>query len=233
MKNVDYAIAGTDSAALIWRDKGYTGPLEVIPQFGVDPNLFYPASRKPKGPFTIGYFGRLVEEKGLHLLLDAVARLDNSNWQLKIVGSGPQRGALEAQANCLGLRDHVCFYDRIPSVEIAAHYHGLDVFVLPSLTRPNWKEQFGRVLLEAMSSGIAVIGSDSGAIPDVVGQAGVIFPEGDVLALTRHLRDLQLQPDWRNWLGEQGRERVLKHYTHRRVAEATVEIYQTLADSLP
>lgn len=232
LKHIDYAIAGTDSAALIWRDKGYTGPLEVIPQFGVDPNLFCPASHKPRGPFTIGYFGRLVEEKGLHLLLDAVERLESSNWQLKIIGSGPQRSALEAQARKLGLCDRVCFYDRVPSVEMAAHYRSLDVFVLPSLTRSNWKEQFGRVLIEAMSSGIPVIGSSSGAIPDVVGNAGLIFPEGDVLALTRYLCDLQLQPEWRAWLGEQGRERVLEYYTHRRVAEATVEIYRMLADTL-
>ena len=228
LRHVDYALMGTDSAAEVWRDKGYRGPLHVIPQFGVDPDLFQPPEKQAENrPFTIGYFGRLVPEKGLNLLLAAAATLAG-NWQLRIIGGGPQRAALEAQAAQLNIADRVQFCPLIPSTEMPAQYRLLDVFVLPSLTRPNWKEQFGRVLIEAMASGVPVIGSDSGAIPDVVGNAGLIFPEGDPAALAECLRQVQHDPDLRQQLSQAGRERVLAHFTHQRVAAATVAVYHKM-----
>lgn len=227
LRHVDYAIMGTQSAAEIWRDKGYAGPLRVIPQFGVDPDLFQPAPARPDRPFTIGYFGRLVEEKGLHLLLDAVAQI-NDDWRVQITGGGPERSALETQAARLKIADRVQFCDFIPSTGMPAQYHELDTFVLPSLTRRNWKEQFGRVLVEAMASGVPVIGSDSGAIPDVIGEAGLIFPEGDTAALSAHLSLLIHDPDLRQRLCQHGRERVVAHFTHRSVAQATVEVYREM-----
>ncbi len=230
LSHVDYTLAGTESAAQVWRTKGYSGPLQVVPQFGVDPDLFQPAATPPTPrPFTIGYFGRLVEEKGLDVLVEAAERLENPDWRLRLIGSGPLRRDLEALAIRLGIHDRVEFCDHMPSTAMPAQYHKLDVFVLPSLTRPHWKEQFGRVLVEAMASAVPVIGSDSGAIPDVIGGAGLIFPEGDVLALTRHLADLQADAAWRVWLGEQGRARVLSCYTHARVAAATVDVYEEMA----
>src|SRR5687767_5909170 len=80
----------------VWRDKGYTGPLAVIPQFGTDPDLFAPAPQRPERPFTIGYFGRLVEEKGVDVLLNAVSHL-HGDWRLILLGGGPMRDALAAQ----------------------------------------------------------------------------------------------------------------------------------------
>lgn len=229
--NVDYAIAGTDSAAQVWREKGYNGPLRVIPQFGVDPDLFHPHPRKQGCPFTIGYFGRLVEEKGLTVLLNAAAQLDNPDWRLKIIGGGPQRAELEHLAQRLAIAARVQFCDLIPSAQMPAQYAGLDAYVLPSLTRPHWKEQFGRVLVEAMASGVPVIGSDSGAIPDVIGDAGLIFPEGDTAALAVALRRLQNDSILHQRLAAQGRARVLAHFTHHRIAAATVEAYQDMLKS--
>jgi glycosyltransferase involved in cell wall biosynthesis len=228
LQNVDYALMGTDSAAQVWREKGYAGPLRVIPQFGVDPDLFQPQPREPNQPFTIGYFGRFVEEKGVHILLDALARLDNRDWRLRIIGNGPQRTALEKQAVQLGIAECVQFCDLIPSAQMPAQYAALDAYVLPSLTRPHWKEQFGRVLMEAMASGVPVIGSDSGAIPDVIGDAGLIFPEGDADALAKQLYTLQRDAVLRESLCEKGRARVLNHFTHEQVAQATVEVYQEM-----
>jgi glycosyltransferase involved in cell wall biosynthesis len=109
-------------------------------------------------------------------------------------------------------------------------YHAFDVLVLPSLTRPNWKEQFGRVLVEAMSSGIPVIGSDSGAIPDVIGESGLIVPEGDVTALMEALARLQTSAELRTALGTNGRSRVIHHFTHEQVAQDTVRVYQALCE---
>jgi glycosyltransferase involved in cell wall biosynthesis len=233
LRQVDYALMGTNSAAQVWRAKGYSGPLRVIPQFGVDPDLFQPAT-SPVMPrsFTIGYFGRLVEEKGLLTLLEALAQLQNPDWRLRLVGSGPQRPRLEKRACDLGLRDRITFDDLVPSAQMPAQYHALDVFVLPSRTRPNWKEQFGRVLVEAMASGVPVIGSDSGAIPAVIGEAGLIFPEGDAAALAAHLDHLQHYPDLRQQFAQAGRARVLAHFTHQRIAEATVAVYAEMLNHI-
>jgi glycosyltransferase involved in cell wall biosynthesis len=230
LHNIDHAIVGTESAGEVWREKGYLGPMSLIPQFGVDPNLFTPRPHADR-PFTIGYFGRLVEEKGLDLLFRAAATL-TGEWRLRIVGNGPQRAELESLAEELGIRGRIQFCEQIPSVEMPAQYHELDVFVLPSLTKPNWKEQFGRVLIEAMASGVPVIGSDSGAIPDVVGKAGLIFPEGDIEALAEKLGQLQKNHALRIQLAENGRIRVLSHFTHRRVASATVQVYQQMSVSV-
>ena len=230
LRSVDHAIAGTDSAAQVWREKGYRGPISVIPQFGVDSTLFTPPlGRAADQPFTIGYIGRLVEEKGVHLLIDAAAQLADHNWQIRVTGGGPQRAALEAWVRRLGLGARVQFCDQIPSMQMPQQYQEIDVLVLPSLTRPNWKEQFGRVLIEAMASGVPVIGSDSGAIPDVIGSAGLIFPEGDANALAMHLHQLQHSPELRDHLRQKGRARVLAHFTHEQVAAATVRVYREMS----
>jgi glycosyltransferase involved in cell wall biosynthesis len=105
---------------------------------------------------------------------------------------------------------------------------GWDVVVLPSLTRPNWKEQFGRILVEAMACAVPVVASGSGEIPNVVGDAGVLVPEGDAGALRAALAALLADPARRQELGRRGRARALERYTHRRIAEATARVYRTL-----
>ena len=224
LNTVDYALAGTESAAEVWRAKGYRGRMRVIAQFGTDPDLFQPAVTSPR-PFTVGYFGRLVEEKGVHLLIDALGRLDGE-WRALIVGGGTEADRLKALAAAHG--DRIAFREQVPSVEMPALYHQIDALVLPSLTRPNWKEQFGRVLVEAMASGVAVIGSDSGAIPGVIGGAGLVTPEGDVEALTAALRRVRAEPGLRAALGAKGRARVLALFTHAEVAAATVAVYREM-----
>lgn len=228
LRNVDYALAGTDSAAQVWRDKGYTGGITVVPQFGTDPALFTPStSPRPDHPFTIGYIGRLVEEKGIHLLLQAAAKL-SGDWHIRLVGSGPYRPELVALADRLNITDRIDWIDWVASTEMPAQYHLLDVLVIPSLTRPNWKEQFGRVITEAMSSGVPVIGSDSGAIPDIIADAGLITPEGSIDALHAALDTLRCDPDLALRLSTAGRTRVLNHFTHTQVAAATVQTYRSI-----
>jgi len=245
LRNADYAIAGNSEAVGVLEAKGYRGPVRVIPQFGVDPEIY-----KLKAPnsqfairnsqFTIGYVGRLVEEKGVHILLRAAAGLSGA-WRLRILGSGPQRAHLERLAAELGVAERVRFEEPIPSTQMPGHYHQLDALVLPSLTRPNWKEQFGRVLIEAMACGVPVAGSDSGEIPNVIGKAGLIFAEGDERALRAKLSEgderalraklsrLMADPALRDELARKGRERVLAHYTQARVAAETYEVYRELA----
>ena len=227
LRNADYALVGTEGAADVLRKKGYSGRLATIPQFGTSPDLFQPAVDRPERPFTIGFVGRLVPEKGLEILLRAAAKLDG-DWRLRLVGGGSGRAELQALARSLGKGEQVEFRGQLPSTDLPAEYHRLDALVLPSLTRRNWKEQFGRVLVEAMASGVPVIGSDSGAIPGVVGDAGLIVPEGDVDALARALHDLHGQSRLRAELIEKGRARFLAHFTHERIAAATVAVYREL-----
>ncbi|MFN8529117.1 MAG: glycosyltransferase family 4 protein [Anaerolineae bacterium] len=228
LRHADHAIAGTESAAQVWRDKGYRGGISVIAQFGVDETLFQPVAVPAERPFTIGAVARLVPEKGLDVLLRAAAQLQG-DWRVRLVGGGPERESLEQVAHALGIADRVEFVGQVASAHMPALYPTFDVLVVPSLTRPNWKEQFGpRATVEAMACAVPVIGSDSGAIPDVIGEAGMIVPEGEPAALAGALARLQADRALRVSLGQQGRDRALSHYTHDQIAAATVETYQRI-----
>ncbi len=228
LRHSDYAIAGNAQAVQVLRAKGYRGAVSVIPQFGIDPELFRPILRSSNQRFRIGTgVGRWVEEKGIDVVLRAAAGL-SGEWEIHLRGSGPAHAQLVALAHALGIRERVHFEPPCPSVEMPAYYAQLDVFVMPSRTRPNWKEQFGRALVEAMACGVAVIGSDCGEIPNVIGDAGLIFPEDDVDALRAHLATLMAEPTYRIELGQRGRARVLAHFTHARIAEETYRVYRSL-----
>jgi glycosyltransferase involved in cell wall biosynthesis len=227
LRGVDYAIMGTKSAAEVWQAKGYQRPMAIIPQFGVDPAVFSPEGRaRQGGSFKVGFVGRLVTEKGGADLLEALARLDGV-WQLDVVGDGPQKAALQEQARRLRIADRVTF-GTLPSLRMPGFYREIDVLVVASHTRENWKEQFGRVIIEAMACEVPVIGSSSGAIPDVIGDDGLIYPEKDVAALTERLRRLSHDAELRRRLGQLGRQRVLAKYTQAQVAAQTVTIYREM-----
>ena len=230
-RHADAAMAGNQDAAQVLQQKGYTGPLRVIPQFGVDPRLFHPPDQPPRDrPLTIGYAGRLVEQKGLGTLATALARL-KGDWRLLLCGTGPMENDLRARFSALGLIDRVHFAGHVPSEEMPDHLAMMDLLVLPSLTRPNWKEQFGRVLIEAMACEIPVIGSDSGEIPHVIGEGGLVFPEGNADVLRGLLLELRDDAARRRELGAKGRIRVLAKYTQARVAEETVTFYRQIYTS--
>ena len=224
------AIAGNAEAAEVLRHKGYRGGIDVIPQFGVDPELFSPerrGDRPPGKPFTVGYLGRLVEEKGLPLLLEAVAGLPGA-WRLELYGHGPRQTELVARSRELGIAGQVLIRAPVPSRQVPELLRSFDALVLPSRTLPRWKEQFGRVLVEAMACGVPVVGSTSGEIPNVIGEAGLRFAEGDAAALRARLAELQGSERRRAELGARGRVRVLERFTHEKIARQTVEVYRAM-----
>jgi glycosyltransferase involved in cell wall biosynthesis len=246
LRRTDHLVCGNHDAVRVWRSRGFTGPVSVIPQVGIDPETFAPGpgpARDRHGPdrgaeppsdtpITVGYAGRLVTAKGVDVLVRAAARARHAP-RLAIVGAGPERANLVTLAERSGVGARTSVAAWVSSGDMAEWYRSIDVLVLPSRTTATWKEQFGRVLVEAMASGVPVVGSDSGEIPNVIGDAGVVVPEGDPDALARALDDLQ-SPSRRRWLARAGRARVLAHYTQARVAARTVETYaQVLADSSP
>jgi len=230
------ALAGNADAVKVLRAKGYRGPVRVVPQFGVDPERFAPAAitrqEPPAHPFTIGYAGRLVEEKGLWVLYSALRQLEG-DWRAVLYGNGPLRAQLERRIAADGLSQRILMLSRVPSTEMPARLRELDVLALPSLTRPNWKEQFGRVLIEAMACGVPVVGSCSGEIPHVVGTAGLLFHEGDAAMLRQHFAELRADRALRALLGLRGRERALDYYTQAAIAEQTVSFYREVLASQP
>lgn len=225
LRHADGGIAGSREAAGVIRRKGYSRALAVIPQFGVDPEVFKaPTAKEPHGELLIGYVGRLVPEKGIMTLLEAVAALPGE-WRLSLIGDGPMRADLPRIVHSLGLSERVTLVGGIPSEEVPHYLRQMDVLVLPSLTTPHWKEQFGRVLIEAMDCGVAVLGSSSGEIPHIIGDAGLVFAEGEEGDLREQLCRLR-DPRLRQELAVLGRQRVLDHYTHKRVAEETARFYE-------
>jgi glycosyltransferase involved in cell wall biosynthesis len=228
LRHSDGAIAGSRDALAVLRRKGYRGPAAVVPQFGVDPALFRPPSgARPERPFTIGYLGRLQERKGLLDLVEACAGL-RGDWRLRLVGSGELEARLPARAAELGVAERVELRPSVGSTEVVGLYHGLDVVALPSRTLPSWKEQYGRILNEGMACGAVAVGSDSGEIPRLIGDAGLVVPEGDVAALRAALQQLIDRPELRQELRRRGLERVL---TQERVARATYELYRSVVNS--
>ncbi|MDI7276643.1 MAG: glycosyltransferase, partial [Anaerolineae bacterium] len=229
LQHADWALVGNQAAEGVLRSKGYRGPATLIPQFGVDPEIYrpLPEADHPAVPFVVGYAGRLVAAKGLVHLLEALAGL-RGDWRLEVAGSGPLGPALEARAQALGVAGRLSLCPHVPSLEMPRFYNRLDALVLPSLTMSNWREQFGRVLIEAMACGVPVVGSSSGEIPNVINDAGLIFPEGDVRALREALQRLYDSPALRAELAARGRRRVEEHYTQARIAAATVEVYHQM-----
>lgn len=227
------AIAGNQDAAMVLQRKGYRGAVTVIPQFGVDPTTFAPTAVAQTidlaghRPLQIGYAGGFLPEKGVDLLLQACAGLQG-DWQLWLAGQGSTEASLRTLAATLSIADKITWVGQVDSEAMPAFYQQLDVLVLPSRTLPNWKEQFGRVLTEAMACAVAVIGSDSGEIPNVIGAAGLIFAEGDQQSLSAHLQQLLTHRDLRAQLGNAGRQRVLQQYTTAAIATQTLALYQHL-----
>lgn len=224
------ACANTEAQTLL-RQRGYAKFAPVLPALGVDTRLFTPGEEIPRDQFTIAFVGRLVSEKGLDTLIDAVELLTRSGeptpMRLLIIGDGPYRSGVMRSAEKLG--DVVQFVPALPPAQIAQQLQQIDVLVLPSRTTPVWKEQFGRVLVETMACGVPVVGSSSGAIPEVVGDAGLLFPEGDVGALADCLRRLITSPELRADMARRGLARVQAHYTQEHIAEETVQLYRQMA----
>ena len=215
------------AAADIFRQRGLRHNARVI-GLGVDTERFSSGDRPRtgSGPLTVGYVGRLEAHKGVGVLLDAIARLDGV--ALEICGDGPDREALAAHADRVGMTDRVVFNGFVDRDELPSHFAGFDLLAVPSLPTARVTEQFGRVVVEAMAAGVPVVASDVGALADVVADAGVLVPPGDVTAWQEALAELTVAADRRRELSERGLRRVVD-YSWESIAEAHHELYVEVA----
>jgi len=167
----------------------------------------------------------MLPGKGLNVLAAALKKLESEEWRLLVVGDGPEREAFEQRLAASGLSDRATFTGAVKFDLVPEYFHQIDMLVLPTETTKRIREQFGRVLVEAMASGIPVIGSTCGAIPEVIGDAGLVFTEGDPDSLTGALQRMLSDAELREALVVAGHEQV-KQYSWDRVADKTYELYQ-------
>ena len=229
LRRVDAAYACSEESRQLLRARGFDKPVAIVP-FGVNPEAFAfrPAVPRKDGLLTIGFVGRMLPGKGLGVLTEALPRIAAENWKLLVVGDGPERKKFEQTLAERQLIDRVEFAGAVPYEHVPAFYRRMDLFVMPTRTTRRIREQFGRVLVEAMASGVPVVGTTCGAIPEVIEDAGLIVPEGDPAALAEALLRLLRDEPLRARLAQAGRERVEQHYSWEQVARKTYKLFRQI-----
>lgn len=240
-------ISGNQDGAEILKQRGYQGAIKVMPQLGVDETLFTPQTQPElaaklgitSNDFVVGFVGRFVPEKGLLTLFQSLVILRDKPWKLLLLGRGILKDELVKLAAENNLQDRVIFVESVPHDEVANYINLMNTLVLPSettydfktLTSVGWKEQFGHVLIEAMACKVPVVGSDSGEIPYVIGDVGLVFPEGKPQALADCLRQLIEKPDLADNLAELGYQKAMNQYTNKALAKQQFDFYQELVNT--
>lgn len=235
LKYADAAIAGNSDAKMILQKKGFMKPISVMPLLGIDSNVFSKRdesqlrSELGLNGFVIGFLGRFVPEKGVLDLIDAASMIQK-DFQLLFIGGGTLENEMKKRAEEKGIASRMIIVPSIPHTEVPRHLNCMDVLVLPSYTVPHWKEQFGQVLVQAMSCEVPVIGSSHAEIPRVINDAGLVFQEKNVDALASKLDQIISDENLRNNLKVKGRQRVLDNYTNTKIAEQTYQVYRSLLE---
>jgi L-malate glycosyltransferase len=240
-----FAFPITNAVAEVLRQKGFKGDLTVCP-LPFDPDLYRKRSDierteaipRKNGEVVIGYVGRIVEQKGLGTLVEALARLPRSGWRLVVIGTGPFETTFDQMVRQRGLGEQVHRLGYMPHDVTPRFLGALDILVLPSETRPNWKEQFGRVIVEALACGVPVIGSDSGEIPTLINASGggCIFPECNPVALAQLLQQMIRDQDLRKSFADAGCSWAIKKASLTAVASSmacTIEDVLARKDNTP
>lgn len=224
----DLVVCGNSEGERLLRErKGYLGRTAVLPQLGLDPERYTDVPTSlirdelsiPAGVPLLGFIGRLIEEKGISVLMMALQRLCHLEWRLLILGSGPLEEELSGKWQPI-LGERLIHRRAVPHADVPAYMRALDVLVLPSRTTSAWKEQFGLVLAEAMMAEVPCIGSSSGAIPEVMGPGGLVFEENSPDELALALERLLTDEAYRTRLAEQAQTFSRLRYSNEVVASA-------------
>ena len=222
-----FAFPITDAVENVLREKGYVGASTVC-ALPLDPAIYRPRGadedqklipREP-GEFVIGYVGRLVEPKGLRTLAAALKELRGQSWKLVLIGAGDFDAEFRKLLDEGGVLDRATFLGFIPHDETPRYLSAFDALVLPSETQANWKEQFGRVITESLACGTAVIGSDSGEIPNLIraSEGGLVFPERNAQEFAKALQTLIASPSLAQDFAARGMAWTIKNMTLTAIA---------------
>lgn len=217
LSKTDHAFAITATARERLIEEGFDPRKVTVIGHGIDTERFSPSQNERRaGKIRVGYCGRFRREKGLLGLLEATANLD---VETILLGDGPQKPELTE-------RGKATFLPPRPYSEMHEFYRDIDIFVLPSIPIPGMAEQFGFVLIEAMASGVPVIATATGSIPEVVGDDAVLIPPRDISALRDAIAELISNPERRRDLAARGRNRVVTHFRREDIADRMAEIYR-------
>jgi len=226
-------IEANSEGITVMREAGFRKPLERI-FWGIDTDEFRPMERAGlrerlgiQGEHIVGYVGRFVVEKGLRVLLEALKELPASVHAL-FIGAGPMQMELETAAAQREWKGRLHVLPTVAPEKLAAYMNCCDAVALASLSTPHWKEQYGRVIGEAMACGAVVVGSDSGAIPEVIGEAGLVAREGDARALGQALGRAVFDASLRERLIAAGLARAEKELSIRAMSGRLMEFYGRL-----
>ena len=230
LRRAELVVCGNKEGARLLREKkGYRGRVAVLPQLGLDPDHYVGTHADkirddlliPANTMLIGFVGRLVREKGISLLFEALRHVNGFEWRVLVMGAGPMEGEIAGKwREVFGERLIFRPAKTMPRAEVPAYISALDVLVLPSYATPHWKEQFGIVLAQAMLAGVPCVGSSSGAIPEVIGPGGLVFGEKDADDLARTLERILTDAELRKSLAANARNHAQQHYTHETVGAA-------------
>ncbi len=168
-------------------------------QFGMDDRIRY-----------VGFVGRLAPQKGLADLIDAIGKLGRDDVELVVAGAGPARRDFERQARSIDVK--VNFLGLVPLSDIPEVMSAVDLMIVPSVTTPEWSEQFGRVAVEAMFAGTPLITSSCGALPEVVGDSALIVPERSPKPLAEAIERLLNDSPFSTDLADSAREQALRRF---------------------
>jgi glycosyltransferase involved in cell wall biosynthesis len=224
-RRIDICFAHSYTAETLMKDLANWDVVYMPPALNLDNFPYNPKiSTEIKQNFVVGYIGRLVSEKGVDTLIRAI-RLTEKNVYVHIIGNGPEKDRLKKLADELGINERIKWQDSVEYKDVPNLLKSFNVVVLPSNTTKNWKEQFGRVLIEAMAVGVPVIGSESGEIPDVIGNSGLLFEEGNYKLLSDSINKIQHDIEFRNIIVKKGRERVEKEFSLNVTVRFMIDIF--------
>ena len=160
--------------------------------------------------------------KGLKYLLEAVAALRaERKIELVIIGKQIKNGYSQGLVDSLGIADCVTHLGQVDTTELVRNYSMATMLVVPSVY-----EGFGLPAAEAMCCGTPVVSTTAGALPEIVGDAGILVPPADTRALTEAIAGLLDNPDRRKYLGEMGQRRAMSMFDWKNTAKHTVDVYK-------
>lgn len=232
-RDSDFAVVVSERVAEVMRSKGYAKPISVIPM-PVDLSTFFPGTEPAtESPLRVGFVGRLVAEKGVDVALKALASLPTGSACLTVIGDGPQQSELRALATSLGVADRVTWRGAVDRATTADAYRHLDVLLVPSRATTRWREQFGRVVIEAAATGVPVIVTHSGELPHLVEDlgAGWVVEEDDVATMAEILCRLCDNRSELHDAGQRARLAAVRGYSNRVVIQQLIDTFVAAVSS--